>query len=114
MMGQAMSFTSFTRSVVPKSGSPLPVRDRLAGALEGVPAKWLARVTGRTPKAAERWKEASNSMTIETLFALAREFDQVWDIVRHECGRADDIHEAELMLSKMAALLSERKRQDAR
>ena len=51
-----MSFPQNARTNLGESGQVCPVRERIAAAIHDKSAKVLARVTGKTPKAAERWK----------------------------------------------------------
>lgn len=112
-----MSQPRNTRTQFANSGHSVPIREQIAAALGGIPSKVLARITGRTPKAADRWKAADNTMTLETLFALAGEFDDVWEIVKQRCGRANDVDDAVVMLNQMRDMLAQRRpptgRQDA-
>jgi hypothetical protein len=117
MSGAMMSLPPNTSGPLGFSGTPVPVREQIAAAIRNVSAKTLARVTGRTPKAAEKWKAADNTVTVETLFALAAEFDDVWEIVKQRCGRANDVDDAVVMLNQMRDMLAQRRpptgRQDA-
>jgi plasmid maintenance system antidote protein VapI len=108
-MEQVMSFRMSTSTLRPNSGHALPFRERLAGALRrtGESAKRLARVADCTPKAAERWVNAENSVTVDTLIELCRQYDEVWEEFRDACGRANDATKAELLLKEITAKLNE-------
>jgi transcriptional regulator with XRE-family HTH domain len=114
-METAVSFRLNPRTVLPDSGHGVPARERIATVLRGLglSAKQLARHADRTPKAVERWMQAENDMTVESLLRLCRDFDEVWDEVRIMCGRANDASEAERLLAEFAERLRSRRARDA-
>ena len=90
------------------------VRERLAAACRrGVeesrsPAKTLARATGFTPEAAERWLAGLNSPSALALLRICAVYDAVWDEVRAIVGR--EASEAERALEDIAERLGARRR----
>jgi len=104
-----MSLPQNARNILTETGQTVPIRERIAAVIQDKPAKVLARITGKTPKAAERWKAAENAMTVEALFALARDMDEVWEIVKAGCGRANDVDDAVQMIEQMRMLLAGKK-----
>ena len=76
--------------------------------VRGVPAKVLARVTGRSPKTAEKWKAGHCAMNAEAIFALAREYDDVRAIVMQECGVLLTIGDAVAQTRRMNDMLENR------
>lgn len=113
-MDGTMSLHRFGGSLLDEDGRALPIRDRLAIALRNAvgnirsPAKTIARLTGRTPKAVDRWLNAENEMTVESLVLLCREFDEVWQEFRALCGR--EPADAEAMIDRFSEMLRERRK----
>ncbi len=104
MMEQAVSLCPITRHLLGSVCYSSP-SERICAAIQRIPAKVLARATGMTPKAAERWKAGDNSLSAAAIFALARTYEEVWLIVREACGRAETIEHAEAQLCQAANLL---------
>jgi hypothetical protein len=86
--------------------NPRNVRDRLHDIVADMPVKVVARITGRTPKAVEKWRAGYNLPNAQAIFALARKNDEVWRIVQEECGRVNDLSDAEAMIARMRELLA--------
>lgn len=78
-------------------------RDRFTAAVRGIPAKALARASGATPKAAERWKAGDNAPSAEALMRLAATFDEVWQAVQAGSCRSEG--EAQALLAELRARL---------
>jgi hypothetical protein len=107
MMEAVMSFTSDGRKVLPRERFALVLRRALAN--HKAPAKFLARLTGRTPKAATNWLSADNDMNLESLIEVCRHFDEAWDELKSLCGRANTEGEAEQLLAEITTRLRERR-----
>lgn len=116
MDGMAMSFPLNDPNLRVQSVAHLSLRERVAEALhratagERSAAKVIARASGKTPKMAEKWLRAENTPNAEALAALCRHFDAVWEVMREEAGRANDMSDAERILAEFAARLGERRR----
>jgi hypothetical protein len=89
---------------------PTKVRKDLHKAVISMPIATVAKITGRSTKAVEKWRAHVNVPSLMAVFALARVNQDVWDLVREQCGRANDIGDAEAMLKRMRELLEERTR----
>jgi predicted GTPase len=86
--------------------NPRNVRDRLHEIVASMPVKVVARITGRTSKAVEKWRAGENLPNAQAIFALARKNDAVWRLVQEECGRVNDLADAEAMIARMRELLA--------
>ena len=101
MKGGEMSF-GLNRSFL-RDASTISLADRIARALDGVPAKIAARAAGVSVRAAEAWKAGRGVPSGEALCRLCAEFDAVWDATRTHSGRR--AASAEAFLDDLAARL---------
>lgn len=114
-METAMSLHPIDHNVVCESTHYTSPRDRIAAALQRAlafsrsPAKELARALGRTPNGAALLLRGDVSPQLETLIAACRQYDEVWEVFRDLCGRADSIGQAEQLLAEITAKLKERR-----
>ncbi len=113
-MGTTMSLDFQGSTDFAARGRTCIVRERLSAALRRAtadmrsPAKQIARIAGCTPKAAQRWLDADNAMTVESLALLAQHFDEVFSEWLALCGR--EPADAEAMIDRFQEMLRERRR----
>jgi hypothetical protein len=107
MMEMGMSCISDGRTFLPRERFATVLRSALAS--HKAPAKALARLTGKSPKAASNWLAAENDMSLGAVIEVCRHFDEAWDEFKALCGRAGTETDAEKLLAEFAAKLRKRR-----
>ena len=100
MNGTVMSY--------PSSGHICPSRNVIEPVLEALvaaPVKMVSGITGKSPKAVQRWRMRDSAMSLADAVRLARERTEFWVALRTACGRGEERLDAAAVLRQVRELL---------